>query len=82
MAKMGNASCGSAADRSEAVVSRTAVVAVPDSGVATATNFQPTGGGKAAITGDFVMTAGEVTRVIRALLEPVAPRLAVARLRP
>src|SRR3954453_5173402 len=26
-------------------------------GVATAINFQPTGGGKAAITGDFVMTA-------------------------
>jgi hypothetical protein len=36
-------------------------------GVATAINFQPTGGGKAAITGDFVMTASEVNRVIRAL---------------
>jgi len=36
-------------------------------GVATAINFQPTGGGKAAITGDFVMIAGEVNRVIRAL---------------
>jgi hypothetical protein len=36
-------------------------------GVATAINFQPTGGGKAAITGDFVMTAGEVNKVIRAL---------------
>lgn len=36
-------------------------------GVATAINFQPTGGGKAAITGDFVMTAGEVNEVIRAL---------------
>jgi hypothetical protein len=39
----------------------------PSMGVATAINFQPTGGGKAAITGDFVMTAGEVNRVIRAL---------------
>ncbi|MEP6620531.1 MAG: DUF1259 domain-containing protein [bacterium] len=36
-------------------------------GVATAINFQPTGGGKAAVTGDFVMTAVEVNRVIRAL---------------
>lgn len=41
---------------------------VPSSmGVATAINFQPTGGGKAAITGDFVMTAVEVNRVVRAL---------------
>lgn len=36
-------------------------------GVATAINFQPTGGGKAAITGDFVMTGDEVNKVIRAL---------------
>ena len=36
-------------------------------GVATAINFQPTGGGKAAITGDFVLTAGEVNPVIRTL---------------
>lgn len=36
-------------------------------GVATAINFQPTGGGKAAITGDFVMTANEVNPAIRAL---------------
>jgi len=39
----------------------------PSMGLATAINFQPTGTGKAAITGDFVMTAGEVNRVIRAL---------------
>lgn len=39
----------------------------PSMGVATAINFQPTGGGKAAITGDFVMTATEVNPVIRAL---------------
>jgi hypothetical protein len=38
-------------------------------GLATAMNFQPTGGGKAAITGDFVMTADEVNPVIRALRE-------------
>jgi hypothetical protein len=36
-------------------------------GVATAINFQSTGSGGAAITGDFVMTAGEVNKVIRAL---------------
>jgi hypothetical protein len=36
-------------------------------GVAEAINFQPTGGGKAAITGDFVLTGEEVNPVIRAL---------------
>ncbi len=36
-------------------------------GVATAINFQPTGGGKAAVTGDFVLTSGEVNPVIAAL---------------
>jgi hypothetical protein len=41
----------------------------PSMGVATAMNFQPTGGGKAAITGDFVMTGPEVNVVIRALRE-------------
>jgi hypothetical protein len=39
----------------------------PSMGVATSINFQPTGGGKAAITGDFVMIASEVNPVIRAL---------------
>jgi hypothetical protein len=38
-------------------------------GVATAINFQPTGGGKAAITGDFVLRGSEVNPVIRALRE-------------
>jgi hypothetical protein len=38
-------------------------------GVATAINFQPTGGGKAAITGDFVLTGDEVNPVIKALRE-------------
>jgi len=36
-------------------------------GVATAINFQPTGGGKAAITGDFVLIGDEVNPVIKAL---------------
>ena len=39
----------------------------PAMGVATAINFQPTGSGRAAITGDFVMRASEVNDVIRAL---------------
>jgi len=38
-------------------------------GVATAINFQSTGGGKAAITGDFVLTANEVNPVVKALRE-------------
>jgi hypothetical protein len=37
-------------------------------GVAQGINFQPTGGGKAAITGDFVLTGDEVNPVIKALL--------------
>ena len=45
------------------------VVIPPSMGLATAINFQPTGGGRAAITGDFVMTATEVNPVIRALGE-------------
>ncbi|UGX90917.1 DUF1259 domain-containing protein [Bradyrhizobium barranii subsp. apii] len=36
-------------------------------GVAIGINFQPTGGGKAAITGDFVLTGNEVNPVILAL---------------
>lgn len=39
----------------------------PSMGLATAINFQPTGGGKAAITGDFVLIGSEVNPVIRAL---------------
>jgi uncharacterized protein DUF1259 len=35
--------------------------------VATAIGFQPTGGGKAAITGDFVLTADEVNPVVKEL---------------
>ena len=36
-------------------------------GAAIGINFQPTGGGNAAITGDFVLTSDEVNPVIRAL---------------
>jgi hypothetical protein len=36
-------------------------------GAAIGINFQPTGGGKAAITGDFVLTSSEVNPVIREL---------------
>jgi len=36
-------------------------------GLATAINLQPTGGGKAAITGDFVLVGEEVNPVIKAL---------------
>jgi len=36
-------------------------------GLATAINFQPTGNGRAAITGDFVLIGSEVNPVIRAL---------------
>jgi hypothetical protein len=41
----------------------------PAMGLATAINFQPTGGGRAAITGDFVMIGSEVNPVIRSLRE-------------
>ncbi|HEY8225474.1 MAG TPA: DUF1259 domain-containing protein [Pyrinomonadaceae bacterium] len=39
----------------------------PAMGLAQPINFQPTGGGKAAITGDFVLLASEVNPVIKAL---------------
>jgi uncharacterized protein DUF1259 len=39
----------------------------PAMGLATALNFQPTSGGKAAITGDFVLTAEEVNPVLETL---------------
>lgn len=41
---------------------------VPESmGSAIAINFQPTGCGKSAITGDFVLIANEVNPVLKAL---------------
>jgi len=42
-------------------------VGAPIMGGATAINFQPTGGGKAAITGDFALIGSEVGDVTRAL---------------
>ena len=41
----------------------------PPMGSANGINFQPTGGGKAAITGDFVLIAKEVNPVLKALRE-------------
>jgi uncharacterized protein DUF1259 len=41
----------------------------PSMGTATSINFQPTGNGRAAITGDFVLIGSEVNPVIRALRE-------------
>jgi hypothetical protein len=38
-------------------------------GTATALNFQPTGNGRAAITGDFVLLPNEVNPVLKALRE-------------
>jgi uncharacterized protein DUF1259 len=42
---------------------------LPAMGVSTALNFQPTGDGKAAITGDFVLIGREVNAVAKALRE-------------
>jgi hypothetical protein len=43
-------------------------MAIPASmGTATALNFQPTGGGKAAITGDFVLLGSEVNPILKTL---------------
>lgn len=41
----------------------------PAMGLGIAINFQPTGNGKAAITGDFVLTGREVNPVLKALRE-------------
>jgi len=57
-----------AVPRRDAVTEHGAQVVPPGpTGVATGINFQPTGGGKAAITGDFVLIAEEVNPVIQAL---------------
>jgi biotin operon repressor len=46
-----------------------AMVVPPSMGVGTAINFQPTGDGNAAITGDFVLLGKEVNPVMKALRE-------------
>ena len=48
-------------------VSEGGMTVPPSMGTATAINFEPTGGGKAAITGDFVMVGSEVNPVLRTL---------------
>jgi hypothetical protein len=52
---------------SDAAMTGAGFVIPPAMGVAQAINFQSTGGGKAAITGDFVLLASEVNPVIKAL---------------
>jgi len=51
------------------IVSESAMVVPPSMGVATGLNFQPTGNGKAAISGDFVLLGKEVNPVMKALRE-------------
>jgi Domain of Unknown Function (DUF1259) len=54
--------------RAEAITDKG--IAVPGSmGAAIAINFQPTGGGRVAATGDFVLVAKEVNPVLKELLE-------------
>lgn len=50
-------------------ISEEGMAVPPSMGTAIAINFQPTGGGKAAITGDFVLLGSEVNPVIKALRE-------------
>jgi len=54
-------------DVTDTAMNGKAEVIPPAMGVAQAINFQSTGGGKAAITGDFVLLATEVNPVIKAL---------------
>src|SRR5262249_57435482 len=51
----------------DAIMSTPGTLIPPAMGLAQAINFQPTGAGKAAITGDFVLLASEVNPVIKAL---------------
>jgi Domain of Unknown Function (DUF1259) len=53
--------------RRDPVTEQGMAVGAPIMGGATAINFQPTGGGKAAITGDFALIGSEVTDVVKAL---------------
>jgi hypothetical protein len=48
-------------------ISEDGMAVPPSMGTAIAINFQPTGGGKAAITGDFVLLGKEVNPVLQAL---------------
>jgi hypothetical protein len=51
------------------VISDAGMAVPPAMGTGIGINFQPTGGGKAAITGDFVLLGAEVTPVLHALRE-------------
>src|SRR5712692_4814925 len=53
--------------RRDPITEQGMAVGAPIMGGATAINFQPTGGGKAAITGDFVLIGTEVNDVVRTL---------------
>jgi hypothetical protein len=53
--------------RRDPVTEQGMAVGAPIMGGATAINFQPTGGGKAAITGDYALVGSEVVDVVRAL---------------
>ena len=55
-----------AVPRAETIVEH-GVEIPPSMGMAIPLNFQPTGNGRAAITGDFVLLASEVNPVIRIL---------------
>lgn len=55
------------ARRDEITMDGMAIAPAGPMGLATGINFQPTGGGKAAITGDFVLTGDEVNPVLKAL---------------
>jgi hypothetical protein len=48
-------------------ISEAGMAVPPSMGTATAINFQPTGEGRAAVTGDFVLLGSEVNPVLRAL---------------
>ena len=71
LGRAGNASAGTynvSFPRAETI--RAAGIEVPPAmGMATAMNFQPTGGGRAAINGDFSMIPSEVDAVLRTLRE-------------
>src|SRR5947208_2545676 len=54
-------------DVTDTAMSGKSEIIPPAMGVAQAINFQPTGAGKAAITGDFVLIGSEVNPVIKAL---------------
>jgi Domain of Unknown Function (DUF1259) len=53
--------------RRDPVTEQGMAVGAPIMGGATAINFQPTGGGKAAITGDYALVGSEVVDVVRTL---------------